>query len=350
MPFVAACPFCRGKVRLPDHAVGLSISCPRCGCSFTVVPLEDGPGEPSLPVLPQVAATVLPGPAVNGCRPAVLSAGAASDRAAGTEPGFLPLLGVVSVLLASIGLALLSLPALRPFTLALGGLALASGGLGLALGGPTQRGRVFFPAAGAVLSVPVLVIAGFWPGLLSPLPPTEYTAPPDAYTGPLAVPLAGEGTQPAPEWVDACTHYAQLGDLRVRVMRVTWGPVAFTDSARPPGGEGLQIAIRVYNAGTNRRLEYRGWGQPAEPPAGQAAVLLDDRGQTCRLRSFGPGGEVAGQVRSASIAPLRPIDDVLVFDPPASKVEYLRLELPAAAIGEAGTLRLQIPPSLFQGF
>jgi hypothetical protein len=356
MPFIAECMFCRGKVRLPDHAVGMSITCPRCGCSFTVVPREDNPAEASVPAVPQPAALVVPAPAFSGCLPAaqrlpaVPAAAAAADPATAPAGRQLPLLGVVSILLASIALALLSLPVLRPFTLGLGGLALAAGVLGLVQGGEGQRGRVLFPAAGAVLSVPVLVIASFWPGLLSPLPPAEYIAPPSGPTGPLAVPLAGEGAEPAPDWVDASKHYAQIGDLRVRVMQVRRGPAASTDEPRPPGTEEcLHIALRVYNAGTSRRLEYRGWGLPADP-GGPAVVLLDDRGQTCRLRSLGPGGEAAGQVRSASIAPLRPIDDVLLFDLPAANVEFLRLELPAAAVGEAGTLRLQLPRSLFVGF
>jgi hypothetical protein len=340
-PFVAECLFCHGKVRLPGHAVGMSISCPRCGCSFTVVPQEGATAEVSLPALP-------PSSAVHAALPAgrALPDLATSNTSA---KRILSPLGVVSVCLASIALALLSLPALRPITLVLGGLALTAGVLGLAPGGDAHRGRVVFPAAGAVLAVPVLVIAAFWPNLLNPTPPAEFTAPSPDVTGPLAVPLVGEGKQPAPEWVDASTHYAQLGDLRVRVLRVTLGPVASANREVPPGAdELLQISFRVYNAGTTRRLDYRSWSQPVAPGE-EAVVLKDDRGQTYRLHSFG-AAEAAGPVRSTSIAPLRPIEDVLVFDPPKTKVEYLRLELPAAAVGDAGTLRLHVPRSLFHGF
>jgi hypothetical protein len=335
--FVAECPFCRGKVRLPGHAVGMSIPCPRCGCSFTVVPLENTTAEASLPALP-------PSSAVHGPLPAARALpGLAANNTSAKR--ILSPLGVVSVCLASIALALLSGPALRPFTLALGGLALTTGVLGLALGGDAHRGRVLFPTAGAVLAVPVLVVAGFWPNLLSPTPSAEYVAPPEV-TGPLAVPLVGEGAQPASEWVDASTHSAQVGDLRVRILKVTLGPEATANREVPPGAdEVLQISFRVYNAGTTRRLDYRGWGQRAAP--GEPSVVLqDDRGKTYRLRSFGP----AGEVRSVSIAPLRPVDDVLAFDPPATKVEYLRLELRASAVGESGSLRLHLPRSLFHGF
>ncbi len=340
--FVAECPFCRGKVRLPGHAVGMSIPCPRCGCAFTVVPLENTTAEASLPALPASAPLVPPG-AIPGPLPA---ARALADLAASNTSAkrILSPLGVVSLCLASIALALLSVPALRPFTLVLGGLALAAGVLGLALGGDTHRGRVLFPAAGAVLAVPVLVVAGAWPNLLCPTPSAEYAAPP-AVTGPLAIPLVGEGAQPASEWIDASTHSAQVGDLRVRILKVTLGPAATANREMPPGAdEVLQISFRVYNAGTTRRLDYRGWGQPAAP-AEPAVVLQDDRGKTYRLRSC-----AAGEVRSVSIAPLRPVDDVLAFDPPTTKVEYLRLELPASAVGESGSLRLHLPRSLLHGF
>jgi hypothetical protein len=333
MPFVAECLFCQTKVRVPDRAVGMSIPCPRCGCAFTVVPLDGVPAEASLPDHPRADALA---PAARGRLPDLSAGGAAPESVAAPAGPILSPLGVVSVLLASSGLALLSLPGLRPFTLALGGLALAAAVLGLALRGNANRGRVFFPAAGMVLGVPVVAIASFWPNLLSPKPPAEYTPPPAV-------------AKPSPEWVDAAKHFAQRGDLRVRLLRVTLGPVAF---ARAPQGptpdELLQISFRVYNAGATGRLEYRGWGQPAASPL-EGAVLQDDRGRQVRSYSFGPGVEVAGQLRSASIVPLGKVEDVLVFEPPDGRVEFLRLELPASAGGAAGTLRFEIPRALFRG-
>jgi hypothetical protein len=346
MPFVSECLFCRGKVRVPDSAEGLSISCPRCGCAFTVARLADAPVEASPPALPQtpsatVAPAVSPGPLACLQPP--------QDLAAGQGRRSLPPVGVASVFLASLGLAFLSLPALRPFTLALGGLALAAGILGWAAAGQDHRGGAFFPAAGTVLGLAVLVVAGFWPGLLSTTPPAEYKDPPPDLTSLRAVPIVGQGEQPAPEWVNAATHAVQQGDLRVRVVRAAVAPVTIGNlQPAPPPEYLLQIAIRVYNAGASRRLEYRGWGRPAGP-AGQAVVLRDDRGRTYPPRHYDPAVEVVGQLRSATIGPLARVEDLLLFDPPTAEVEFLRLELPAAAAGGTGTLRLQIPRSLFRG-
>ncbi len=239
MPFVAECLFCRGKVRVPDSAEGLSISCPRCGCSFTVVPLDDAPAEAPLPApLPQAIAVA---PAASPGSPARLQQApnlAPADE--GTQS--LPPVGVLSVFLASVGLAFLSLPGLRPFTLTVGGLALAAGILGCAASGPSHRGGLFFPATGAVLGLAVLVVAGFWPGLLSPTPLAAYKETPTDLTSPRAVPVAGEGAQPAPEWVDAATHSVEQGDLRVRVMGVTVGPVMIRNlQPAPPAEPLLQI-------------------------------------------------------------------------------------------------------------
>jgi hypothetical protein len=149
--------------------------------------------------------------------------------------------------------------------------------------------------------------------------------------------------------VDASRDAVQQGDLRVRAVRAVVGPLTFRNAQPAPSADPfLQIVLRVYNAGTTGRLEYRSWGHPLDP-AEQAVVLADDRGRTYRPCHFRTGGEVAGQLRAASIAPLGKVEDLLVFDPPAADVGFLRLELPASAGGGTGTLRLQIPRALFRG-
>ena len=51
-------------------------------------------------------------------------------------------------------------------------------------------------------------------------------------------------------------------------------------------------------------------------------------------------------VDGAGIELRRPVTDVLVFETPAARIKYLRLELPAAAVGGSETLRLQIPAAM----
>jgi eukaryotic-like serine/threonine-protein kinase len=38
--FLAQCPFCAARLRIPDKALGASLPCPHCSCYFTAVPVE----------------------------------------------------------------------------------------------------------------------------------------------------------------------------------------------------------------------------------------------------------------------------------------------------------------------
>jgi hypothetical protein len=40
--FLAQCPFCAARIRIPDKALGASLPCPHCSCYFTAVPVERG--------------------------------------------------------------------------------------------------------------------------------------------------------------------------------------------------------------------------------------------------------------------------------------------------------------------
>jgi hypothetical protein len=42
--FLARCPFCSVRVRLPMRARGASLPCPQCGCFFTAAIDEAGDG------------------------------------------------------------------------------------------------------------------------------------------------------------------------------------------------------------------------------------------------------------------------------------------------------------------
>jgi hypothetical protein len=51
-------------------------------------------------------------------------------------------------------------------------------------------------------------------------------------------------------------------------------------------------------------------------------------------------------VPRASLPTAKSVDDVLVFEAPPASINYLRLELPCAAFGAKGKLRLEIPRSM----
>jgi hypothetical protein len=53
-------------------------------------------------------------------------------------------------------------------------------------------------------------------------------------------------------------------------------------------------------------------------------------------------------VPSASICPGKSVEDVVVFEEPVARAEYLRLELLASTFKGTGMLRFQIPKSMIE--
>src|SRR5262245_37353841 len=121
MAFIAACGYCHGKVRVSDRAEGSSLTCPRCGNAFTVVPMDhppENPGtvtaptkQPSLPAAPDQTreedVQEAPTPETSGWR---------------VDP-----VGLAAFACGSAGLLLASIPMLHPATIPLAGLGLLIG-------------------------------------------------------------------------------------------------------------------------------------------------------------------------------------------------------------------------------
>src|SRR5204863_7933499 len=129
-----------------------------------------------------------------------------------------------------------SFPDLHAATLPLAGLGLAVGLVGtlLALG---REGRgLAWTLPGSGVSLAVLVVAAFWPGLLRTIWPTS--TPPSNGSQITSVPYGkqtGEGASSSadPEWIDASKRAAHQGDLRVRVVSVGVKPVLMTNFQPP---------------------------------------------------------------------------------------------------------------------
>jgi hypothetical protein len=167
-----------------------------------------------------------------------------------------------------------------------------------------------------------------------------------------------ENAEGESDWVDVGTNAAQQGDVRVRLISIAIGPVDFKE---PPGPAGkslgassksgqkrprekyLIIKLRISNAGAGRLIEYAGWNHPSPNPEAGLLSLRDAAGKEYSLKVFPPGREVVGQVSRASIPPTKWVDDVLVFEAPTGRVEFLRLELPGDIVGNKSNFRLQIP-------
>ena len=80
------------------------------------------------------------------------------------------------------------------------------------------------------------------------------------------------------------------------------------------------------------------------------ASIKDDAGNEYKRCQFGIGTRVVGQVHgSESIYPNKTVADLVIFEPPIDACKYLILELPASAFGGEGTLRFNIPRSMWEG-
>jgi len=369
MPFVARCPFCSKEFRAADTMEGRSVTCKQCGDAFTLAKAEKLPASSvakAQPPAPSIVPVSKPPEAVQPIEfdptplprtrslPALAEAlegpsetpkPAPPPKAAGSRRSWadeLPIFGVASLALLGVALLLLSFPSLRFATIGVAGLAILAGLIGwfAANGG---RKRMWMPLAGAVLSIPVLVVAIFFPQLLAVRPPEEVKLPVEDPAKILAVPFRGTAIDATSEWIDASRYSIQQGDLRVRVLSVVIGPVELSSKTASRSQQPyLQIKLEIANARVRKRLDYLPWSR------GDGIVLRDQTGKTYALKSL--GGEVAGQQKnSVALGPFDRVTDLLIFEsPPAKTVEHLRLELPASAAGGIGSLKFEIPPLMIQ--
>lgn len=162
-------------------------------------------------------------------------------------------------------------------------------------------------------------------------------------------------------WTDASTNRAQrIGGIKVKVTRVEFGEVLAKDlSSTVQSSEGsfLQIFVRVEN-GTQEEVTYQSWyGNMFELGEKRfVATLVDSENRKYQMITFGDASAVRGHSREAVLrtrntgGEKKHVDDVLIFDVPQNivpeQVEYFRLDLPAAAVGQSGRFRFQIPGSM----
>jgi len=166
---------------------------------------------------------------------------------------------------------------------------------------------------------------------------TAAAARPDAPSKP----AAGE------QWTDASRSSIRRGEVKVKIESATIGiprlVIAPGRFARPRS-KCLSIKILLQNTNPERKLEYTSWGVRGRSGASAGVSLTDNLENRYSLQPF-RGATPEGQLTTKSIYPSKSIQDVLVFQPPIDnpKVKFLRLQLPARAFGEEGTLNFQLP-------
>jgi hypothetical protein len=375
MPFVARCPFCRKEFRAAETMEGRSVTCKHCGDAFTLARAESLPaaaprsiparrtstpverGEQSTSPKPVGPSDATPLPTIRQISAASVPAEPALHRDStpmfSSEPpkpssGKIPVLGVASLCLAGVALLAASFPSLRFGTLAVAGLGFVLGVLGWLIADTVTKRRRWMPVTGAVVSLAALVIASFFPRLFSITLRDDAVTTQDDPAKILAVPIGGSAIEPPSEWLDASRFSVQQGDLRVRVLSASIGPVELSSkSVSRSQSPYLRVRLEISNARVRKQLAYQGWARA------QGVVLLDSSGKSYQLHSFGPGVDITGQQKDAvALGPFNRTTDVLIFEAPSDSalkaMEWLRLELPASTASGVGSLKFQIPRAMIQ--
>lgn len=359
MPIVATCPYCRnGAVRAPDKAAGLSVNCPKCKSSFTLIPDVGLPGW-SKPEAVPAAAETLPFAAAGEdvTEPSPVLVAAKPRRAPSAppveEPDDPPVPGFAVALLALVAFGLAMLASQFPYGQFIApGLAAVGLLIGLlALGG---EGRAKLAALAGValnlLVVGLVFLAPDWLGLDSWRTPVP--------EGPKTPQAVGHGTGAAAnaDWVNANTASWMVGDVRIAVRSVSVAPLELVG----PNGDSrierspvLQVHLRITNDGVERRVELTGWAA-----GGDGAALVDPAGKPIVRKRFEAGWEPKGGGRPAGLFPGKTADVLLVYECPPNllpksktpRPEFLRLRLPGEAVGVPDAAQFHIPgTSVFSG-
>lgn len=367
MPILAVCPYCReGKVRAPNHAVGLSATCPRCQSCFTIVASDEpkvpqaGPAmlrtsaaattpaatmvaddEPASDAalmdaaMSEVTEAAPPPPMVVLPRARSLPMGTPSAP----QPEFAFVLGLIAVIVAGVSLAVSQLPYGRIATTVLAAIGLVLGVVSLLLAERKYLVPALSSAANAITLLFAVALPS-WLGLSTWIPKQDFEDPK------LVKAVGYDGETPVPaEWVDISKASWQQDDVRVAVRSSTIAPLELTglnNKKKWTKEKYLQIWIQVKNSGVARQIDFRGWNLVAAPnqPTPQ---LSDSTGNSVPLKIFEGEWQPGGKVKPKLLSPGTTAEQLLIFTLPDLKFDFLRLELPSAAFGGTEPVRLMIP-------
>jgi hypothetical protein len=365
---------------IPDDRTGLSVECPRCQNYFTLaaVPRSSPVQLRTRPLVKQSAPPIAP---VSPTPPTEASLSAEKPLSLDTEysldhllsdtspdlpivptppqleevetepvpapPSFSPL-GLAAFLVASLALLSISFPTIRLVTIPLSVLSLVLGIWGLSAQATGLR-RLALPLVGSLVGFSVLVLTLLCPGWLGFVTSEAEERAEQEALARTAAPLGGQGQLPrqtdASEWVDASQEAVLQGDVRVRVSSAVVQSVEVKDAkgTHPSKEKYLFIGVRISNAGVERPIEFAGWNGEGPDAAQWAPRLEDPNGKEVRRYDPGTHAEKTTGPHRRTLLPWKFADDVLVFEAPPPDCAYLHLELPSAAFGAPGQLRLAIP-------
>jgi hypothetical protein len=163
-----------------------------------------------------------------------------------------------------------------------------------------------------------------------------------AFSRPTDAPIAASAAPVDPDpWDDATTSDAndvvRVTATSTATQQVSYVPRDY-NTARKTTTAFFTVVLKIENIG-NSPLRYAGWSVSEDKPE-QAARLTDYTGAA--LQQVDLDGRVIGKTSSATIPPAGSIEDVLIFPNSRRVSPYLKLQLPAAACGSNGNLRIKL--------
>ena len=373
MPIVAACPYCPTRVKVPDHLLGTSFGCPKCGNCFTVTPAESLPARqpaapppaaprptapaqppppaadapwwvtsdpvavpaPAPPEPPPPPAPTVPSPIVPAYTPPVdfpeLSAPSSS-----TSPGWINVWGALAFALTALALLLAAFTLPRWLTISFTALGLLLGVVGVlaSLERLKMKDAVWLVLGGGGSGV-LLFVTLVRPGWINDRWGMDFAVPePDRNK--LTMVSRDNPSEdkelPSGDRVDAQTHAIRQGDVLVRVESASVERVL---DKEPPI---LLIALSIANAGQLHNVTYHG-----QAGGEQRAVVRDSRGKELQRRDLGDKAKKTGQIGTVTLLPTHEVKDVLAVEAPWSGTENVEVDLPSAAWGCEGVCKFTIP-------
>ena len=251
----------------------------------------------------------------------------------------------VAFLCGAGALCFASIPLLSWLTKPLSAVGLIIGFFGCWLPARRQRADLWLPGAIVGLSALVLIFGGDWPRP-APAPPAPLAA--------ISLDPEVADRQPIEEshWTDASTHAVILNDLRVQIMSARLETVELNKQGAQTVTPDHYLVIHLhvtFEGVLFKHFPYDQWAESASGPSKHPPALIDDRDHSYNQESFGPGWSVASsRAGPAYVSPGRSVDEILVFPAPPATTAYLQLTLPAAAFGQAGDFKFQIPRSMME--
>lgn len=177
----------------------------------------------------------------------------------------------------------------------------------------------------------------------APPPPPPVSSAGHSATSEPSLPHAGGGG-----WLDASTATGTAGSVTVRVVSARLGKarvLRMTGNPARSREDYLIVTLALENTDPEKAVIHAGWGGMTYP-ANRASVY-DNLKNEYEPKRFA-GGTIENEVRNKPIYAGEPLHDVLVFAPPDESFEYLRLTLPACALGQEGDIRFEIPRHLLE--